>query len=255
MTTQARTLGVGYLILPSAVVESACSGVGGLDRFLSQDEKAARRRFHNVADSQDYGASHVLLRLLAAHQLGLDPLAAPGLNITRRCPGCGSTDHGRTVLPGMSLSLSRSHGMVMAAVGPASASVGADVERVPPGLFDGFDNYVLDPRATAIMDKSDVPSRMRQWVAKEAVLKAAGLGLSIPPSAVSLVSGEDRSDVLRAVFPLQPLVHGLAVYPVPVTSTHVAAVSARGCGLPAVRGLSEVLPPPSDLRHLAWPLP
>ncbi|WP_159698619.1 4'-phosphopantetheinyl transferase superfamily protein [Arthrobacter sp. 18067] len=255
MTTQARTLGVGYLILPSAVVESACSGVGGLDRFLSQDEKAARRRYRNVADGQDYAASHVLLRLLAAHQLGLDPLAAPALNITRRCPGCGSTDHGRTVLPGMSLSLSRSHGMVMAAVGPASASVGADVERVPPGLFDGFDNYVLDPRTTAVLDKTDVPSRMRQWVAKEAVLKAAGLGLSIPPSAAQLVAAEDGSNALRAVCPVQPLVHGLDVYPVPVTPTHVAAVSARGCGLPAVRGVNEVLPPPPDLRHLAWPLP
>nr|WP_306422570.1 4'-phosphopantetheinyl transferase superfamily protein [Paenarthrobacter aurescens] len=143
----------------------------------------------------------------------------------------------------------------MAAVGPASASVGADVERVPSGLFDGFDNYVLEPRATAVMDEADVPSRMRQWVAKEAVLKAAGLGLSVPPSAVSLVSGEDRSDAHRAVCPIQPLVHGLDVYPVPVTSTYVAAVSARGCGLPGVRGVSEVLPPPPDLRRLSRPLP
>ncbi|MGO4146368.1 4'-phosphopantetheinyl transferase superfamily protein [Paenarthrobacter sp. YAF11_1] len=242
MTAQSGTPGVGYLILPSAVVEAACSGVGGLERFLSPAENDARRRFRNVADSQDYAASHVLLRLLATHQLGLGVQAAQGLDISRQCPGCSSTDHGRTVLPGMSLSLSRSHGMVMAAVAPASASVGADVERVPSELFDGFDDYVLTPREAAIMGKLDVSSRMRQWVAKEAVLKAAGLGLSIPPSAVSLVPGEDRASGLRAVCPDQPLVNGLDVHPVPVTSTHLAAVSVRGFVLPVLRDVGEVLP-------------
>ncbi|MFJ6535084.1 4'-phosphopantetheinyl transferase family protein [Paenarthrobacter sp. NPDC091711] len=242
MKARSAAFAVGYVILPSADVEAACSGVGGLDRFLSPAETAARAQFRSMADSQDYAASHVLLRLLATHQLGLEPLAAPALNITRQCPGCGSTDHGRTVLPGMSLSLSRSHGLVMAAVGPASASVGVDIERVPSGLFDGFDNYVLDPRAAASMDNTDVPSRMRQWVAKEAILKAAGLGLSFPPSAVALVSAKRNSGSFHAVCPEQPLIDGLTIHHVPASATHLAAVSIRGCGPPLPRDVTEVVP-------------
>ncbi|SEI98827.1 4'-phosphopantetheinyl transferase [Arthrobacter sp. yr096] len=242
MTAQAGTPGVGYLILPSASVGAACSSVGGLDRFLGPDERIAGRRFRTVEDSRDYAASHVLLRLLAAHRLGLDALAAPGLNITRYCPGCGSSGHGRTVLPGMSLSLSRSHGLVMAVAGPAAASVGADVERVPSALFEGFDEYVLSPAAASVIAKTGVRERMRQWVAKEAVLKAAGVGLSVPPSAVSLVSDGNGAEALRADCPEQPLVHGFDVYPVPAISTHVAAVSAIACGPPAPRDANKVLP-------------
>ncbi len=250
MSAQALPPGVGYLILPSVGLEAACSGVGGLDRFLSPEEKLTRRRFRTTADSRDYAASHVLLRLLAAHQLRLDPLAAPALDITRQCPGCDSTGHGRTVLPGMSLSLSRSRGLVMAAVGPESASVGADVERVPAELFDGFDDYVLNPPAAAFIGEADVQSRMRQWVAKEAVLKAAGIGLMVQPASVSLISGNDPAGrLLRAYCPDQPMVHGLDVYPAPAGSGHLAAVAARAYGPPLQRDAAEVLPASPDGRR------
>ncbi|GAA2871209.1 4'-phosphopantetheinyl transferase family protein [Paenarthrobacter ilicis] len=239
MNSKAGTPGVGYLIMPSAGVEAACSGAGGMDRFLTAAEKNARRRYRTSADSRDYAASHVLLRLLAAHRLGLDALDSPDLDITRQCPGCGSSAHGRTAMPGMSLSLSRSNGLVMAAVGPAAARVGADVELVPPALFDGFDGYVLSPGTPAA---KDVRERMRQWVAKEAILKAAGLGLSVQPSTVALVSDGESRGVLRAECPDQPLVHGLRVHPVPATPTHLAAVSARTIDPPGLMNAAEVLP-------------
>jgi len=241
--------------MPSAAAEAACSGVGGLDHFLSPAEKTARRRYRSPADSLDYAASHGVLRLLAAHRLGVDALTAAALDITRHCPGCGSTDHGRTVLPGASLSLSRSHGMVMAAVGPALASIGADIERVPSRLFDGFDHYVLSPEAAATLEAGTTPAaaatsaavtttaaettgepvlreRMRHWVAKEAALKAAGLGLTVPPSAVRLVPDRGRPGSVRTVCPDHPLVHELNVHPVEANATHLAAVSARAYGPP-----------------------
>ncbi|MDR6640579.1 hypothetical protein [Paenarthrobacter nitroguajacolicus] len=239
MNAKAGTPGVGYLIMPSAGVEAACSGVGGMDRFLTSEEKHARRRYRTVADSRDYAASHVLLRLLAAHRLGVDAADSLKLEITRNCPGCGSSTHGRTAMPGMSLSLSRSHGLVMAAVGPTAAEVGADVELIPPALFDSFDSYVLSPGTSAAMD---VREKMLQWVAKEAILKAAGLGLAVQPSTVALFSDGDLPGVLRAECPEQPLVHGLRVHPIPAAPTHLAAVSARTINPPGLMDAADVLP-------------
>ncbi|TQS94089.1 hypothetical protein EU811_02590 [Arthrobacter sp. TS-15] len=250
MNSKAGTPSVGYLIMRSADVEAACSGAGGMDRFLTSEEKDARRRYRTSADSRDYAASHVLLRLLAAHRLGLDALDSPELDITRQCPGCGSSAHGRTTMPGMSLSLSRSHGLVMAAAGPATAAVGVDVELVPSALFDGFDHYVLYPRTP---DAMDVREKMGQWVAKEAILKAAGLGLSIQPSTVALLSDGESRGVLRAECPGQPLVHGLRVHPVPAAPTHLAAVSARTIDPPRLMNAAEVLPAGSA-RQAPWSL-
>ncbi len=68
---------------------------------------------------------------------------------------------------------------------------------------------------------------MRLWVAKEALLKACGYGLSIPPAAV-------RTSPLPAIDPLMAdgadtrALDGLSVHKVSAPGGYAAAASCRG---------------------------
>ena len=223
--------GVVFLSVLSRNLESACAGAGGLQTFLSPAEVNAAGRFRRAEDRLDYAASHVLFRLLAARWLGLPPRDSAGLVVTRLCTGCGSSQHGKPTVDSVSLSLSRSHGAVMAAAGPTGTLVGADIELIPDGLFDGFDDFVATPEEREQLHSQGVAGRLRLWVAKEAVLKAAGLGLAVPPAAVHLTSA--GGTLREADCPGRPEVHGLTVRPVPAPEGYLAAVSA-GSGVPLV---------------------
>ncbi|MET4093904.1 4'-phosphopantetheinyl transferase superfamily protein [Arthrobacter sp. UYCu712] len=247
MTLPARTV---YVAVASSGIEAACLGHGGLDAFLSPAEAASAGRFRRPADRLDYSASHALFRLLAARQLGLGPGAAAGLEVRRRCSGCGGTDHGKPEIEGTGLSLSRSHGAVMAAAGPAGASLGADLEKIPASVFDGFDDFAVAPGELAGHDgsgegsaeddkKDDDAARMRLWVAKEAVLKAAGLGLSLEPASLRLLPSGSPG-VYRTECPHHAPVHGMLSCAVPAAAGYAAAVAAHA-GLPPQRlSLAEI---------------
>jgi 4'-phosphopantetheinyl transferase len=251
-TTGTRDAWIEYAAVPSAALQDAAArsslgghGVlfGGLGAFLSAQERDASLRFRGAADRLDYAASHALFRLLAARRLGLRPATAAGLDVRRRCAGCGSTGHGKPTIEGAALSLSRSHGTVMAASAPEGASLGADVERVPAEVFSGFDEFVLAPEKRTAPDGPEPADselaaaelsdagRIRLWVAKEAALKASGLGLALAPSTVRLVPAGTRdtassAGILRAECAGYPGVHGLLVTPVQAPDGYAAAVAA-----------------------------
>lgn len=240
--------GVVYIAVVSRDVEAACAGTGGLGAFLSYEESSAASRFTRAGDRLDYAASHALFRLLGAYRLGLHPRDAAGLSVTRHCVGCGSAEHGKPAIDGVSLSLSRSRGAVMAAAGPAGAPVGADIEHMPDSLFSGFDQYVASPAERLQLTHGDLAPRLQLWSAKEAVLKAAGLGLAVSPSAVHLAPADSTvpehlpGAVVAAVCPGLPAVHGLLATATAAPAGYKAAVSA-GAGLPPARlPLSELLP-------------
>lgn len=230
-----------YLTAPAAAVRDAADPAGGLETFLSPDEQRSVLRFKHETDRLDYAASHALFRLLAARQLGSSPGAAAGLTVKRRCAGCGSSEHGKPSIAGVELSLSRSHGTVMAAAGPAGTQLGADIERIPADLFAGFDDYVLAPEERTGPGMSeppessphgDVTARIALWVAKEAVLKAAGLGLALDPSTVSLVDASGvpapaPGALLQATGTGHPSVDGLLTAGVPAPPGYLAAVAGR----------------------------
>ena len=234
MTASARgAAGIVYVAVPSAAVRAAADTLGGLDVFLSPQERAASQRFLRGEDRLDYAASHVLFRVLAASRLGLAPDDAAGLDVRRACAGCGSTGHGKPSIEGTGLSMSRSRGTVMVAAGPPGCSLGADIERVPAQVFAGFDDFALAPeeRPGPLGTEVSDAGRIRLWVAKEAALKAAGLGLAVDPSSVRLVPA-GTSGSLRAESPGNPAVHGLLVTPVPAPGGYFAAV-ASAAGPPA----------------------
>lgn len=233
---------IGYLVVPSTAVRDAAveagqglfAGLfGGLGAFLSAPEREASLRFSRAEDRLDYPASHALFRLLAAWRLGLQPEDAAGLTVRRTCAGCGSTDHGKPSIEGVELSMSRSHGTVMAAAGPAGASLGADLERVPARVFAGFDEFAVAPEERPGPDGPELTDagRIRLWVAKEAALKAAGLGLAVDPASLRLVVAGPGGH-LKAESPANPEVHGLLVRPVPAPDGYSAAI-ASATGLPA----------------------
>ena len=230
-----------YLTAPAAAVRAAADPAGGLETFLSPNEQRSMLRFKHETDRLDYAASHALFRLLAARHLGLSPGAAAGLTVSRRCAGCGSSEHGKPSIAGVELSLSRSHGVVMAAAGPSGTQLGADIERIPADLFAGFDDYVLAPEERTgpgmaeppeSSPHGDVTARIALWVAKEAVLKAAGLGLALDPSTVSLVDASGvpapaPGALLQATGTGHPSVDGLLTAGVPAPPGYLAAVAGR----------------------------
>ena len=270
------------MAVPSAAVREAAARAGlggynglfgGLGAFLSPRERDASLRFRHPADRLDYPASHALFRLLAARRLGLSPADAAGLDVRRLCAGCGATDHGKPSIEGVALSMSRSHGTVMAASAPAGTSLGADIERVPARVFAGFDDFALAPEERRVPGGPGLAGpglagagpagpeltgpeltdagRIRLWVAKEAALKAAGVGLALDPSSVRLVpagsggsgvtaDGAGPAGTLLAECAGNPAVHGLVVTPVPAPDGYAAAVAAPA-GLPALAvSLAEI---------------
>ncbi|WP_050767081.1 4'-phosphopantetheinyl transferase family protein [Pseudarthrobacter chlorophenolicus] len=213
---------------------------------LSPAEAQSARRFARPEDRLDYLASHALFRLIAAHRLGGGFAEAPKLEVTRRCAGCGSTGHGKPAVAGASLSLSRSKGAVMVAAGPEGAPVGADIEHIPDTLHHGFDHYAASAAEREALAPGDIPARLRLWVAKEAVLKAAGLGLSVPPADVHLAgdpADDDNFPTLRADSPAHPQVHGLSAVFLPAPPGYAAALSVAGPASLSGLSLADLLPP------------
>jgi 4'-phosphopantetheinyl transferase len=132
----------------------------------------------DAAGRRESGRS--LIRALAA---ALAPGADP--RIEQRCASCGGP-HGRLVLPGAPLvaSVAYAAGWVIVAVARSDeyATVGIDAE--------------LDaemPDLTALFAPRDPPD-LRGWTAIEAVLKADGRGLVIPPDQV-LCAPDGRATV------------------------------------------------------------
>jgi len=244
--------GVAYLTVSTADVQAAAAPAGGLEAFLSPLERASSLRFRRAEDRLDYAASHALFRLLAAWRLGGRVRSAAGLDVRRQCISCGSTEHGKPWVKGVALSLSRSQGLVMAAAGPDGLPLGADIEKVPAEIFPGFDEYAV---AASELPGPDAPGlsdveRIQLWVAKEAVLKAAGLGLALDPSAVALLPAASPgagvpagrgAGLWRAGSPGNPSVDGLLAWSVPAPDGFAAAVAA-GDGAPGRPvSLSEIL--------------
>lgn len=173
---------IDLLLAPvDAVLATGERMAGGDPRALvaAADAAAAEERVREE-DRRRTLAGRLALRLLAGARTGKDPVS---LAIDRTCDRCGAP-HGRPRMHGISASTSTSGGSVLVAVGPPDAELGVDVQDVPDRLWDGFDEYALHPaeRRAGL----DAAERIRLWAEKEAVLKAAGLGLRAAPSRLRL---------------------------------------------------------------------
>ena len=162
-----RVFSVG-LDQPAAVVER-------LDALLPAEERHV---------SAPIRVARATTRVLLAAALDMDAIDVP---ISRRCVHCGDPAHGRptvTVATPISFSLSHSGSFAVIAIVEGDARIGVDVEAVRPrGRIEALAARVLNDEEHAAwlrLDDDDARLRsfLRTWTAKEAYLKALGIGIA-----------------------------------------------------------------------------
>lgn len=215
MTGGGRPTGIDFVITSAQRVLAHAARWGGAAALLPRAELDAADRYRNPSDGRAYIGAHVLFRSMAARALGIPMDESAGLLVRRLCRSCGGP-HGKPMIDGTSLSLSRSGETVLVASGPAGTPLGADLEAVPARMHAGFDNFSLSPGEQAVLACSDVESRIRLWVAKEAALKVHGHGLTVEPRRLHLGPGRPGRSTpdgwsAEVVAPLLGGLHGLNI--------------------------------------------
>jgi 4'-phosphopantetheinyl transferase len=175
------------------------------EQVLSDGERARARRIRQPEDRLRFVTARVLLRLVLAERLDLPPA---GVALIASCRVCGANDHGRLRLDAsltapVSFGVTRRGARVGVAVTEGRA-VGVDVE-VAEDPDDpqraALAAEVLCPAEFVTYGRLPAAARSRAmgrwWVRKEAVLKATGDGLAVPPARLH-VSGPDAPAALLA---------------------------------------------------------
>jgi 4'-phosphopantetheinyl transferase len=207
------------------------------------------RRAESAGDDAAYAHSVVtsaFLRLATAMLTGMPP---GSIDIGHWCRGCAQIgDHGRPVafdpagrtLPRVFLSAAHAGDAVMV-VASAHGPVGVDVEPVDEDTAGDLADaealaVLLSPAELEIFDTVPPEERLewwlRTWVRKQALLKATGHGLTVPPSRLDVTGG-----TLRAWPPMlaDDIVHGVHLIDYSRTAPgHLAAIAFLGARRPLV---------------------
>jgi 4'-phosphopantetheinyl transferase len=123
--------------------------------------------------------------------------------------------------------LSRTQGTMLLAVS-LGIEVGVDVERIRDGPWHGLPAHVLTRGEQTDLESCDLQSRAQMfltyWVRKEAVLKAAGVGLAIEPLLVEVTAPWKRAGITAIPPELAPASRWTLVdLPVPGCAAALAA--------------------------------
>jgi len=144
-----------------------------LDPMLAADERDASPRVR---------VARAATRMLLANELATTPSEVV---ISRRCARCGDARHGRpTVVDAdISFSLSHSGAFALVAVTRGDVRVGVDVEAIEPrARLDALAARVLNDREHAAWlaipdERARLRAFLQAWTAREAYLKALGIGI------------------------------------------------------------------------------
>jgi 4'-phosphopantetheinyl transferase len=204
--------------------------IGSMFDVLTDAEVERAAGYDHTDDRSRFVTACWLLRTVAGAQLGLAPSQVP---IDRRCPDC-DRPHGKPRIrgAGRGLHVSVAHSGNRVAVALSTAGpVGVDVEeRVPADIPAD----VLSPGERASLRR--LPERDRyngflwMWVCKEAVLKATGHGLRIPPEQVEITGPGHRPLLLN--WPLGTPADALDLYELDPGDGYTAAVAILADGAP-----------------------
>jgi 4'-phosphopantetheinyl transferase len=126
-----------------------------------------------AADRDARAAAHLLVRWAASHWTGR---GIETVELVQRCPGCGSTEHGKPSLRGLPsahVSLAHTRGAVV--VGVADRPLGVDIETV------GAVRDIAGPASSLLLSGAEIrrvrsapdPARafLRHWTLKECLVK------------------------------------------------------------------------------------
>ncbi|WP_243735173.1 4'-phosphopantetheinyl transferase family protein [Paenibacillus turpanensis] len=163
-------------------------------QLLNEEEQGRAQAYRRLEDRARFMVGCAISRLVLAAELGCPPQQVP---LDRTCPGCGKA-HGRPRLPrSMPQQLSVSHsGELVAVAFTTGTPVGIDVEQIQTGaeISKLIQGVLSDAEAAKLSEMPMVERRegfYTFWTRKEAVLKATGKGLAIPPENLS-VSGPNE---------------------------------------------------------------
>lgn len=188
-------------------------------RHTSADEHARAARFLRAEDRLRNLVGRALLRRVAAHYGGMDPLQA-----------IRSNTWGKPELTGCSVGCNISHAgsQVWAALAPYP-QVGVDVESA--GAPQGFRDIATGFHPDEVDALRRIPdsrlATMRCWSRKEAVSKATGLGLSLPLRAYAVDCDVKPSGWLRIAPPNTSRTEWTTV-DLPAGKDYVAALAVVG---------------------------
>ncbi len=188
MTPHARDAGFDVVTVPT--LTPATAAWSAALEFLNEADGQRLSHMRGPHDQARFLTGRTELRRLAASWLNV---AAADVEITARCGWCGGA-HGEPIVRGpdghrLFASVSHVDCSVTVAVS-ATSRLGVDVENIDGVRFSGFDLEVLT--STEGRWLTSYPSarrawlRARIWTVKEAVLKAAGVGLTMPLADVEI---------------------------------------------------------------------
>jgi 4'-phosphopantetheinyl transferase len=144
-------------------------------RLLSVEELGRRDAYRLTADRDRFTLGAALLRIVVGMRRGVAP---ERVEVDRRCPQCGEP-HGRPRVPGADVEVSVSHsGDVAGLALHSGAPVGLDVEELRPIDFVTLLDEVCSPSERG--EVRSLPDFYTCWTRKESVLKATGVGLTVP---------------------------------------------------------------------------
>lgn len=211
-----------------------------LETHLAADERSRAARFHHAVDRHRFVVRRGLLRRLLGESLALDPSAVPLRTGPAGKPSIDEASLGRGAAGGVpAFNLSRSGGLAVVALVPATSSrapdVGVDLERVAVDRRSAEDLLRVADRFAAAeasflgtLPADAMPGAFyRLWTAKEACLKCLGTGIGSTTVAlddVVCVTGRDGA-VERADCPVGPV--SWRVRSLEPRAGHVAAVAMR----------------------------
>lgn len=157
------------------------AGTDALERFhlwLSEDERARGARFIHRENQRRFTFAHGGLRAVLARYTGMDPGALRFRTNATGKPGLINQEDSS----GVEFNLSHSHGCMLITVGEGR-DVGTDLEQIRDTVeVVKLAERFYAPREFQRIMSYAAPDQKRvfyrYWVAKEAVLKGQGVGLS-----------------------------------------------------------------------------
>jgi 4'-phosphopantetheinyl transferase len=147
-------------------------------QWLDEEEQHRAARLVREGDRQRYVLAHGALRIVLSRYLGLSPDL---LELYRSEAGKPSLTRESRGQPAITFNMSHAHGRALIAVSKGQ-EVGVDLERIRSDVAVAkLSERFFAPSEHATIMQSTQEQRaarfFRYWVAKEAVLKAQGIGL------------------------------------------------------------------------------